>query len=138
MIPESHATGFGCGQCGDRAFGNHPCFRFTDGRHNMECQPIGGGHITGHELDTGIHQVGNETYRSCESVEFGDDQGGLQLASQGQCFSESWPFGTPARFDLDELAWEVLVATLEEGFDGGLLTGNAQAIVIMSDCRNLW
>ena len=34
--------------------------RFTDRRHNMECQPIGGGHVAGHELDTGIHEVAGE------------------------------------------------------------------------------
>lgn len=85
-----------------------------------------------------ILEMGDDRYRVGQTIPLSDDQGSLEFTSQGQCFSESWPFGTPARFDLDELAWEVLVATLEEGFDGGLLTGNAQAIVIMSDCRNLW
>ncbi len=92
LIAESNASGFGGCQCGDRALGNHAGFRFTHGRHNMECQAIGSGHIAGHELDTGIHEVGYETYRSCESVKLGYDQGGFEFTSQGQCFSESEPF----------------------------------------------
>ncbi len=114
-IPESHASGFDCCQCGYGSLGNHPGFRFTHGRHYMKCQAIGGWHVAGHELDTGIHEIGDEAYRSCQSVEFGDHQGGFEFTSKGQGFSESLPLRVPARFDLDELAGKVMVPALEEG-----------------------
>ena len=77
------ASRFSGGQCGKRALENHPGFRVAIGGHYIECQAICGGHVAGHELDTGNHEVRDEGHGT--SLRTGDNglSGGWEIIGRG-------------------------------------------------------
>ena len=84
IAAETNAAGFcrrerGLGSCGD-----HFALMLGNGRENMQRQAGRMRVVNGDELDTGIHQRGNEGQISREAIQLGDDQPRLALAAESQ------------------------------------------------------
>ena len=72
---EDEPTGLVGGQGGLRPFGDPLGLVLGDGRHDVQRQAVGRGHVTTDELDARLHQARQEMDVAGEPVELGDHQG---------------------------------------------------------------
>ena len=107
---------------------------FCNGRHDVQHEAIGFGHVGRHELDPAFHQAGNECDRPGQAVELGDHQAGLVLPAQGECGGELGSVVLPAALHLHELAQEP--PSIDVGGDSGPLRFEAEAALPLPVCGN--
>jgi hypothetical protein len=50
----------------------------SDGRKDVDCEPVRLGEVDGDKLDVGIHERGDEIDVAGEPVQFGDDEGDVE------------------------------------------------------------
>ena len=107
-----------CRQRGLGAGRDHFPLVLGDGGEDVQGQLVGGGHVDRGELDTGLHQVGDEGDIARQAVELGDHQHGpppAQLEGGGELRAVV----ALAALDFRELGNQL--AGADEAGDGGAL-----------------
>jgi hypothetical protein len=84
---------------------------------NMHRQLIGVRHIGGHELNSALHQRGNESQIAGQAVKLGNDKLGLQLLTGCERSVELRAIGMLAALDLGELLNQRPPPAIEERID---------------------
>ena len=109
--PGSPALGLGQRRLGPLR--NHLALVLGDGRQDVNGQPVGLGHVAGHEIDAALHQVCDEGHVAGQTVQTGDQKHGTALAALFQGGEELRPVRVPASaLDLGEFGGQLTAVDL--------------------------
>ncbi len=97
-LPSSYAACFESGERRLGALGDGPCLMLGESRHDMYGEAIGLGHVGSDEIDTGLHQPGNEVHVARQAIQFGDKQSSCPLFRLFNGSEQLWPIAGAALF----------------------------------------
>ena len=86
---------------------------FCHGCQNMERQPIGLGHVDGHEFDAAFHEVRDKGNRASKTVQLGDYQDRPLLPAEGERCGELRPVVLSTTFHFHELAKQISTGRID-------------------------
>jgi hypothetical protein len=106
-----------------------------DGGQDVNGQPIRLGHIDGHEIDSALHQSGDEMDTAGQPVKSSDNEGGFVTAALVERSGELRAVGVPLTA-LDLLELEKQGSAVREPGNGGALSLQSKAALTLAVGRN--